>query len=49
VLSATVGLEASYVWAAILIGHMTRCVLSVVRFRQGKWREIEVRIERAPS
>src|SRR6185369_11547056 len=30
------------IWLAILAGHATRCVLSVVRFRQGKWRTITV-------
>ncbi len=35
-------LEAADVWTAILIGHFTRCVLSVIRFRQGKWRHIVV-------
>jgi putative MATE family efflux protein len=35
-------LEASGVWTAILLGHFTRCVLSVIRFRQGKWRHIVV-------
>src|SRR4029079_7440952 len=30
------------IWLAILAGHATRCVLSVVRFRQGKWRMIKV-------
>ena len=35
-------LEASGVWTAILLGHTTRCVLSVLRFRQGKWRHIVV-------
>ncbi len=30
------------IWLAILAGHMTRCALSVWRFRQGKWRTIEV-------
>jgi len=29
------------------MGHATRCALSVVRFRQGKWRTIEVDIEPA--
>ncbi|MBR9989212.1 MAG: MATE family efflux transporter [Gemmatimonadetes bacterium] len=37
-------LDAIDIWLAILIGHMTRCVLSVVRFRQGRWREIAVDI-----
>jgi putative MATE family efflux protein len=32
------------IWAAILAGHATRCVLSVVRFKQGKWRNIAVDI-----
>jgi putative MATE family efflux protein len=30
------------IWLAILAGHATRCVLSVVRFNQGKWRAIRV-------
>ena len=44
VLQATQGLQATDIWTAILIGHMTRCLLSVVRFRQGKWRDIAVDI-----
>jgi putative MATE family efflux protein len=44
---ATRELHASDVWLAIVFGHLTRCVLSVVRFRQGKWREIAVDIEPA--
>ena len=36
------GLEPAEIWLAILIGHATRCLLSVGRFRQGKWRSIEV-------
>jgi putative MATE family efflux protein len=32
------------IWVAILIGHATRCALSVLRFNQGKWREIAVDI-----
>ena len=39
------GLEAWHIWLAILVGHMTRSMLSVVRFRQGAWRNIEVEIE----
>jgi Na+-driven multidrug efflux pump len=35
-------LDPSDVWTAILLGHCTRCVLSVLRFRQGKWRTIVV-------
>jgi Na+-driven multidrug efflux pump len=35
-------LQASGVWTAILVGHSTRCLLSVARFQQGKWRHIQV-------
>jgi Na+-driven multidrug efflux pump len=30
------------IWLSILAGHATRCLLSVLRFRQGKWRSIRV-------
>ena len=43
-LQETVGLEAHHIWLAILLGHMTRCVLGVIRFRRGHWRGIEVEI-----
>ncbi|MBC8030196.1 MAG: MATE family efflux transporter [Pyrinomonadaceae bacterium] len=33
------------IWIAILVGHATRCALSVIRFSQGKWRSIAVDIE----
>ena len=42
-------LRASDIWLAIVLGHMTRCLLSVLRFRQGKWRHIQVDIEPAKS
>jgi Na+-driven multidrug efflux pump len=32
------------IWLAILAGHAVRCVLSVVRFNQGRWRAIVVDI-----
>jgi putative MATE family efflux protein len=35
-------LETSGVWTAILLGHCIRCTLSVLRFRQGKWKDIVV-------
>jgi len=38
-------LEPIHVWLAILAGHATRCVLSLVRFSQGNWRSIKVDIE----
>ena len=34
------------IWIAILVGHATRCLLSVLRFNQGKWRSIAVDIHR---
>ena len=33
------------IWLAILAGHMTRCTLSVLRFRQGHWRHIKVDVK----
>ena len=35
-------LQPADIWLAIVLGHFTRCVLSVTRFRQGKWRSIVV-------
>jgi putative MATE family efflux protein len=35
-------LAAPGIWSAIVAGHATRCLLSVWRFRQGKWREIDL-------
>lgn len=32
------------IWIAILIGHVSRCTLSVLRFRQEKWRQIVVEV-----
>jgi Na+-driven multidrug efflux pump len=40
-------LVPSDIWLAIVLGHFTRCTLSVLRFRQGKWRNIVVDIEPA--
>jgi putative MATE family efflux protein len=37
-------LEPIHIWLAILAGHFTRCVLSILRFRQGKWRTIRVEV-----
>jgi len=42
-------LSAAGIWTAILIGHVTRCALSVLRFRQQKWRNIRVEIEPAAT
>ncbi len=35
-------LQPADIWLAIVLGHLTRCVLTVLRFRQGKWRTIQV-------
>jgi putative MATE family efflux protein len=49
VLQATRDLRPADIWTAILLGHMTRCALSVLRFRQGQWRNIRVEMEPARS
>jgi len=46
VIQQTGTLQPLHIWIAILIGHATRCALSVARFRQGKWRGIAVDIAR---
>ena len=42
VIQATRQLQPDDIWLAIVLGHFTRCVLTVARFRQGKWRTITV-------
>jgi putative MATE family efflux protein len=44
VVSAMTTLQPMHIWLAILAGHFTRCTLSVIRFNQGKWRDIKVEI-----
>jgi Na+-driven multidrug efflux pump len=46
-LQALRGLQPVDIWTAIVLGHMTRCTLSYLRFRQEKWRDIRVDIEPA--
>ncbi len=46
-LQATRGLKPGDIWLAIVLGHVTRAALSVLRFRQGRWRQIQVDIEPA--
>jgi Na+-driven multidrug efflux pump len=46
-IDAVWGLEAVHIWLAIVIGHFTRASLSVIRFRQEKWRGIQVSIDPA--
>jgi putative MATE family efflux protein len=45
VIQQTATLDPIDIWVAILIGHATRCVLSVLRFNQGMWRHIAVDVE----
>jgi Na+-driven multidrug efflux pump len=44
VIKQTGTLQPIHIWIAILIGHATRCALSVLRFNQGRWRTIAVNI-----
>jgi putative MATE family efflux protein len=45
VIQQTGKLDPIDIWIAILIGHATRCALSVIRFKQGKWRNIAVDLD----
>ncbi|HUC39647.1 MAG TPA: MATE family efflux transporter [Gemmatimonadales bacterium] len=45
VIRETGRLDPIDIWLAILAGHMTRCALSVLRFRQGHWRSIAVNVQ----
>lgn len=47
VIQAMGTLQPLHIWIAILVGHVIRCALSMLRFNQGKWRTIAVDI--APS
>jgi putative MATE family efflux protein len=47
VIQQTGRLDPIDIWIAILVGHATRCALTVVRFNQGKWRTIAVDIDQA--
>jgi putative MATE family efflux protein len=44
VIKQTSKLDPIDIWIAILCGHAARCALSVIRFKQGKWRTIKVDI-----
>jgi putative MATE family efflux protein len=44
IIQRTSTLEPIDIWIAILVGHATRCALSVIRFNQGRWRGIAVDI-----
>ncbi len=42
-------LDPADIWMAIVLGHFTRATLSIIVFRRGKWRDIEVDIGRAAA
>jgi putative MATE family efflux protein len=44
VIKRTSQLDPIDIWIAILVGHITRCTLSVLRFNQGKWKSISVEV-----
>jgi putative MATE family efflux protein len=44
VIQAVRGLDPGDIWLAIVLGHATRAGLSIVRFRQQKWKDIRVEI-----
>jgi putative MATE family efflux protein len=46
VIQQTGTLRPGHIWTAILVGHITRGVLSAARFRQGSWRSIVVDFDR---
>ena len=45
IIQRTGTLQPIHIWLAILAGHLTRAVLSVLRFRQGRWRTIRVEVD----
>jgi Na+-driven multidrug efflux pump len=47
IIQRTGTLQPIHIWLAILAGHLTRAVLSVLRFRQGRWRAIRVDVHGA--
>jgi putative MATE family efflux protein len=49
VIQRTSTLDPIDIWIAILVGHATRCALSVLRFNQGRWRNISVEVGRAKA
>lgn len=44
VLDLVGGLDPAEIWLAIVLGHLSRCLLSIWRFQQGKWKDIQVSI-----
>jgi putative MATE family efflux protein len=44
-MQSTQQLQTWHIWTAILMGHAMRCLLSVWRFEQGKWRKIQLGLQ----
>jgi Na+-driven multidrug efflux pump len=42
-------LQPIHIWIAVLIGHISRFLLSFLRFNQQRWRSIKVDIERTAA
>lgn len=42
IMSSRGQLEPYHIWFAIVIGHALRCLLSVLRFEQGRWKSIQL-------
>ncbi|MCX6551382.1 MAG: MATE family efflux transporter [Acidobacteria bacterium] len=49
VMDAAHGLRSADIWTAIVLGHVMRATLGYLRFRQGKWRAIQVDITAAKA
>jgi len=49
IIEAVRGLRPGDIWLAILLGHVARSILSVLWFRMGKWKGIQVEIGSAPA
>ncbi|MBL8182523.1 MAG: MATE family efflux transporter [Blastocatellia bacterium] len=45
IVQAAIGLQPIHIWLAVLAGHITRFLLSFIRFNQQRWRAIKVDIE----
>jgi putative MATE family efflux protein len=48
-ISAARPLQPGDIWLAIVLGHFTRAALSLLRFRQGRWRSIVVHAPSTPA
>jgi putative MATE family efflux protein len=49
VVQRTGTLQPIHIWVAVLVGHLSRFLLSILRFNQQRWRSIEVDIDRTAA